>query len=348
MSSVIEQKDIGISIGTGGSFSNTELVDGKIQLKKSTTNSDEYVPMGLWTSEVINIGDNFKEYGKLLIDKTDEDNSSIRASTRSSNNGTVFTPWAVIGADDSILSPKNQFMQVRIELYAGSKVKTVAISSADIVGNNEFVEEIVYQTGARLVPILTSNTSSSEGIAFSETQFSASYLPWRAFGNVTTNESYATANGTIPGRLGFVFNANKSIKQYVVKSMISPVYINSMPKDWVLQGSNDTTTGLNGNWVDLDRQINQSWATANTEKTYTLPETVNYKAYRLSWTTNNGYSYSGVGGLNFISESINNIQLKRSYQYNMTPDATWSETGSLHRKKITRDEWLRIDRMEVE
>jgi len=169
MSSVIEQKDIGISIGTGGSFSNTELVDGKIQLKKSTTNSDEYVPMGLWTSEVINIGDNFKEYGKLLIDKTDEDNSSIRASTRSSNNGTVFTPWAVIGADDSILSPKNQFMQVRIELYAGSKVKTVAISSADIVGNNEFVEEIVYQTGARLVPILTSNTSSSEGIAFSET-----------------------------------------------------------------------------------------------------------------------------------------------------------------------------------
>lgn len=49
---------------------------------------------------------------------------------------------------------------------------------------------------------------------------------------------------------------------------------------------------------------------------------------------------------NFI-ETSNGLRLKRDYKFDMNLDTNWSEEGSLHRKKITRDEWLRIDKMNV-
>lgn len=41
------------------------------------------------------------------------------------------------------------------------------------------------------------------------------------------------------------------------------------------------------------------------------------------------------------------VKLKKIFEYDMTLDTTWLEEGSLHRKKITRDEWLRIDKLNV-
>lgn len=46
-------------------------------------------------------------------------------------------------------------------------------------------------------------------------------------------------------------------------------------------------------------------------------------------------------------ETNNGLRLKREYNFDMTLDTSWSEEGSLHRKNITRDEWVRIDKMNV-
>lgn len=48
----------------------------------------------------------------------------------------------------------------------------------------------------------------------------------------------------------------------------------------------------------------------------------------------------------FIDTS-NGIRIKRKYSWDMTKDDTWSDEGSLHRKKITRDDWARIDKISV-
>lgn len=50
---------------------------------------------------------------------------------------------------------------------------------------------------------------------------------------------------------------------------------------------------------------------------------------------------------NHFVETSNGLRLKREYEYDMTLDSTWSDTGGLHRKKITRDEWVSIDKLKV-
>ena len=50
---------------------------------------------------------------------------------------------------------------------------------------------------------------------------------------------------------------------------------------------------------------------------------------------------------NQFVDSTNGIIIKRNYEYLMTKDNTWSDDGALHRKSITRSDWLRIDTLDV-
>lgn len=344
---IVEQKTIGINIGTEGTFSNTELVDGKIQLKKSQEGSNDFSPMGFWTSNIIDIGDNFKDYGKVIITHTNTDNSRISVTTRSSSNSINFSQWTKIGEDGSILSPKNRYMQLRIELYAGTSIAEIKVENKEYVENNSFIENTTYLEGRYITPTLTSNTSSPLGFAFAETENSPTYVAWRAFDKRNVNW-YSTATGNITGFLGFCFfNESYLVTQYKVRDAGTPFTI--MPKDWFLEGSNDTTNGTDGKWEVLDSQTNQIWESTNTDKIYSITKSNGrYKAFRLRWTTNNGNTGSTrIGELDFFSPAQTALQLKREYKYNMTKDSTWSDTGSLHSKNITRDEWLRIDRLDV-
>lgn len=344
---VIENKKIGIDITTDGTFNNTKLVNGKITLAERSFNPIMYFKEGTWTSKVIDIGDNFASYEKIVATIVNNGDSRVEFYTRTSSDGVVFEQWTKTSQDSSILSKKNRYIQLRMNLYAGDVEEVVEITALSL-SNNEFVESVVYKTGVNIVPVLTSNTSSPLGTAFAETSFSTSYLPWRAFGNLTANESYATANGRRDGKIGFAFkDTPQPIKSYSVKSMGALTYIKGMPKDWVFQGSNDTTTGLDGTWTDLDTRTNQSWDAIYQRKVYQLEKTVQFKAYRIFFSTNNDYGYTGIGALEFITEEKNNILLKRDYNYDMVQDSTWTDTGDLHRKTITRSEWLKIDRLDV-
>mgnify|MGYP003488821977 CR=1 FL=1 len=53
---------------------------------------------------------------------------------------------------------------------------------------------------------------------------------------------------------------------------------------------------------------------------------------------NNPYYIETSGGL---------LKLKRDYSYLMTRDSSWSSEGYLFRKKITRAEWIRLDKISI-
>ncbi|OXS65601.1 hypothetical protein B1B04_24945 [Lysinibacillus sp. KCTC 33748] len=200
--------------------------------------------------------------------------------------------------------------------------------------------------GSALMPTLTSNTSSPLGFAFASSEYSASYSPWKAFSD---SGYYSSSTNIISGFLGFYFKSEVRITKYRLRSHSgSATYLNSMPKNWVLQGSNDTTNGINGTWINLDTQANQIWTTRDTDKIYSIQIKNKYNAYRINWSANNGNSsYTTFGELDFYEDDTTLLSLKRDYQYDMTLDKIWSDTGSLHRQKITRDDWVKIDELNV-
>lgn len=341
--SIVEQKTIGINIGTEGTFSNTELVDGKIQLKKLQEGSNEFSSMGFWTSNIIDIGDNFKDYGKVIITHTNTDNSRISVTTRSSSNSINFSQWTKIGEDGTILSLKNRYMQLRIELYAGTTISDIVLDSS-LIGDNNFVENAIYRQSSYQIPTLTSNAPTATGFPFAESSYGGGNDIWRAFDNTTAH--YITANSKPLGFIGYSFTNSVKVVKYLLQSTnISNQ--TTMIKDWVLEGSNDTTNGTDGAWEILDTRSNQVWTMAQVRE-YPIDNKKEYKAYRVRWSSNNGHaSLSSIGELNFQSATVESVQLKRDYNYDMTKDESWTEEGSLHRKGITRDEWTRIDKLNV-
>lgn len=50
----------------------------------------------------------------------------------------------------------------------------------------------------------------------------------------------------------------------------------------------------------------------------------------------------------YIETTGGSLKLKRNYTFNMSEDTAWSEEGKLHRKLIQRNQWKKIDSLEVE
>lgn len=348
----LEKKEIGLALGVSGTYKNTEIdkTTGHLRLTQMDFDSNEnpiYAAEGSWTSDVINLGDKFNRYEKIFTTNTTNGSSSFTVSTRVSANGVNWSDWLPIAADGTIQSSMKPYIQVRIDLLAGFVSDEFIIAKGDFEAN-EFVEEKEYKKSGYIVPKLTSNTSSTEGFAFASSQYNTSYPAWKAFDKVDTSEGYVTAGGTIAGFIGFCFNTEKIITKYKLRSMASNSHITSMPKNWIVQGSNNTTNGLDGDWVILDTQTNQSWKAVNTDNEYSFSTIAKFKAYRVKWSENNGYStYTGIGELDFFENSLSTLKLKRDYIFEQQQDLDWSDVGSLHRIKISRGQWQRIDRLEV-
>ncbi|MFJ6207302.1 hypothetical protein [Lysinibacillus sp. NPDC092081] len=344
----IERKEIGLPIGVSGTHNNTEInrATGLLQLMQVDVDDQGrpiYTEQGSWTSDVIDLGDKFKDFEKVFTTNTNNGASSFAVLTRVSDNDKDWSEWTAIAMDGAIQSDVKQYIQVRIDLFAGFVTDTFIIAKGDF-NLNEYIEEKEFKAGSYIVPKLTSNTSSSEGFAFAETELNTSYLAWKAFDKVDTSEGYVTKIGVKTGFLGFCFKDKKKIIKYKLRSGSGSSYVNSMPKSWVFQGSNDTTDGINGTWIDLDKQTNQVWSATITDKIYEISNKNDYLAYRLKFSENNGNtSYTGIGEMDFYEEGTTSLSLKRDYKYDMTLDSTWSDTGSLHRMKVTRDDWVKID-----
>ncbi len=347
----LEKKEIGLALGVSGTYKNTEIdkTTGHLRLTQIDFDSNEnpiYAAEGSWTSDVINLGDRFNRYEKIFTTNTTNGSSSFTVSTRVSANGVNWSDWLPIATDGTIQSAMKPYIQVRIHLLAGFVSDEFIIAKGDFKAN-PYVLESPSRVGNYIVPKLTSNTSSQMGFAFSETVYSSSYPAWKAFSGIDNSESYITKSGVLGGFLGFYFKNKIRINKYKIRSMAG-AYLNSMPKSWVLEGSLNTTDGIDGTWLELDQRSNQSWSTNNTDKEYEFFNNKGYRSYRIKWNGNNGHSsYTGIGALNFFQPSESTISLKRDYNFDMNIDSTWLEAGSIHRQQISRSQWLSINRLDV-
>lgn len=348
----LERKEIGLSIGVSGTHDRTKINKNTgflelVDIDVDGQGNPIYVEQGSWTSDVIDLGDIFQDFEKVFTDSKVNGSSSFAVLTRVSSNNYEWSDWTPIAEDGTIQSDTKQYIQVRIDLFAGFVTDVFLIANSDIETNN-YTEKFTVNQGGYIVPKLTSNISSTDGFAFSETEYSTSYQAWKAFDGLDEmSYFYISKSGVFNGFLGFYFNNKTTINKYKVRSTYNS-YLDSMPKNWVIEGSLDTTNGINGTWVELDKRTNQTWPTQYTDKEYEFKNNVKYHAYRLNFSENNGHkTYTGIGALNFYRPDSMGLKLKRDYIFDKEVDSTWSDTGSLHRKKITRSQWQRIDRLEV-
>jgi len=145
----LENKTIGLQFGASGTFADCELVDGKVQLKsiaKDSAGNNIYAETGTWTSEIIDIGDNFKDYGKLFASEIKQGTSSIKLETRTSDDGVIFDEWLPVAYDGTIASTKRRRIQVRVTFYVAYDDVNFYISQgnnaedAKSVFNNNFID----------------------------------------------------------------------------------------------------------------------------------------------------------------------------------------------------------------
>lgn len=350
----LERKEIGLSIGVSGTHDRTKINKDTGYLELVDIDVDGqgkpiYVEQGSWTSDVIDLGDNFQAFEKVFTNSISTGASSFAVLTRVSSNNYEWSDWTPIAEDGTIQSNTKQYIQVRIDLFAGFVTDVFLIANSDFE-KNEFVEEKEIRAGSYITPTLTSNTSSPLGFAFSTVATSGNtYDAWKVFDKANISHFQTAVNQHSTGAVGFIFNSNAfSISQYLVRSVPVLASLNITVKSWFLEGSNNTTNGTDGTWELLDSQINQTWTGINQDKIFTISKTNEYKAFRLRWTANSGNaSYTGIGELDFFTPAQTALQLKRDYNYDMTVDESWTEIGSLHRKSVTRNEWLKIDRLDV-
>lgn len=139
-----------------------------------------------------------------------------------------------------------------------------------------------------VIPKMTGYTSPS-GIAFANKEYMSSYPAWKAFNQVSNSEGFV-AGGT-SGQLGYGFENPIVINKYSMSVSATGSYASRMPKDWTFEGSNNSTTGLDGTWEIIDTQSGQVWdSVANETKTFFNQNKKAYKMYRINWTKNNGNS----------------------------------------------------------
>lgn len=145
----LETKEIGLLIGTSGTHYNTEL-DESNRLRLKIVNVDGsgksvYSDEGYWISNVVNLGDKFKDFEKVFTTHQDVSNSSFAIQTRVSDNGIDWSDWVAVAYDGTIQSETKQYIQVKINLFAGFETDVYLISDfknvddVSLFDNNSFI-----------------------------------------------------------------------------------------------------------------------------------------------------------------------------------------------------------------
>ena len=147
----LENKEIGLPIDVSGTHSNTQIdtTTGYLTLKQIDTDGSGrpvYVDKGTWISDVIDLQDKFADFGKIFTTSVTNGNSSIAVLTRVSDNGTVWSEWIAVAYDGTIQSDTKQFIQVRIDFFAGFVTDVFLVSEfnnvndVNLLDNNIFIE----------------------------------------------------------------------------------------------------------------------------------------------------------------------------------------------------------------
>ncbi|AEO93622.1 gp363 [Bacillus phage G] len=150
-SGVLETKEIGLPISTSGTHFNTEIdeVTNTLRLKKVDTDATGtvlYASEGYWISNVIDLGDKFADFDKIFTTNVNAGSSSFSIFTRVSDNSITWSDWVAIAVDSTIQSETKQYIQIKINLFAGYTDSVFLISSfknandVNLFDNKNFID----------------------------------------------------------------------------------------------------------------------------------------------------------------------------------------------------------------
>lgn len=126
------------------------------------------------------------------------------------------------------------------------------------------------ESGTDQIPTMSSNSAPS-GLAFAS---DASYGPaWQAMDKNNSTKWEGNKGSLVT--LGYIWASAFVAVGYSIR-----VTTNGKPYTWKLQGSNDTTTGADGSWSDLDTKTTHT-ITDNSSESFSFSNSTAYKAYRL-------------------------------------------------------------------
>lgn len=145
-------------------------------------------------------------------------------------------------------------------------------------GNGEFISITTKDPNLNVIPAMTSATAPS-GVVSSSSTTAANY-DYLSFDKLTTGNGWL-AGGISNQWLSYNFSSKKIISKYTIISN----NVNSSPKDWTFEGSNDGAS-----WTVLDTQTNQTGWTVGVKREYSFANNNPYTTYRIFIKTNNGHA----------------------------------------------------------
>ncbi|MDB4681401.1 hypothetical protein OAE88_00675 [bacterium] len=144
------------------------------------------------------------------------------------------------------------------------------------------------------VPTLTTYAGAN-GIAFSSNERSTTEI-WKAF---TAAGYWGHDINEVDPKGGYLFDTGIIINKITYQCSADLAYV---PETFRIEGSLDSTTGLDGTWVTLSTPAGLSW-TASEIKTFTFDNNIRYKGYRLVLTDLGSSGYTDVTELQFIENT---------------------------------------------
>ncbi len=253
------------------------------------------------------------------------DDGKFSISTTSDGLGNkVFTNSGTIVPTDGFINGLDYIKQFE----DGSTVATSvapAYGSVSAVGDwyrdclwhepTGYVDGSLNTSTADLIPKLISNTSN--GLAFASNEPNASYPAWKAFDDsADTSSSVWINDSVVPCYIGYVNQNKVAVNKF---GLLCPD--SNYITEFKFQGSNDTTTGIDGTWVDVSSTFTAQ--VPNTKTYYTSNNQDSYKAYRVYITAFTGSVQ--VAELEFIEAQVD---IENIVPYN-TQFAYASQDGKL-------------------
>lgn len=270
---------------------NFNITDGSIspstqQVFPSTGNTiDLYVPnTGTWKTSSSAAGESYESKGATV---TDIDGSYVdELHTRP--DGKTVLPTDDIQTWLECAGIKDKSYTTLAEVLADHDTLATLITEQNAV---DYMVRSKAWISRGLVPILTADSSN----VFVTSSYSGRQKWWIFDGKQVTdgNQIWTSNSTTTPLVIGYKFDKPKIVKQIGIMFGVFDGLAMNVSTTFVVQGSNDTTTGLDGTWTDVSDQIVD---TTNTFTRYYFNNNVAYKAYRIyiSAQTLNGASYKGV------------------------------------------------------
>lgn len=151
-----------------------------------------------------------------------------------------------------------------------------------------------------LVSKMTSNSSAGQ-LAFwtYKTDKPGAGIAFNVFDYAVGTETSGISRVGSSGIIGVIFSKEVTVARYEIEAHNIPTYA---PRIFTIEGSNDTTTGLDGTWTTIDSRTGIYFA-AKEKKSFELNMSSIFKALRLNIAATN-HSNTGFAELRFFPPKI--------------------------------------------